>query len=94
MTPQKLRTRELLTRALPFLGPEGVEAVSAYLVGDRSFSLWRTTWMVDGALLEERAGSLLHWACYAPGGKWERMDQDALEECLKLYEHDSSPTTP
>jgi len=94
MTPQELRTRELLTRALPYLGPEGVEAVSAYLVGDRSFRVGSKSWDPD-RYPDLHARSLLHWACNRPGCDWERSSQETLNGYLDYVEHASiSSLTP
>lgn len=93
MTAQELRTRELLTRALPYLGPEGVEAVSAYLVGDRSFVFGTTSWTPND-FVARHTRTLLHWACNRPGSDWEASAQNLLIHYFdRCHPHDSPPTT-
>jgi hypothetical protein len=92
MTAQELRTRELLTRALPYLGPEGVEAVSAYLVGDRSFYVTLRGCRSSSAFASS-VSLLLHWACRRPGGDWEQSAQSILEKYLTRIGNESPPST-
>jgi len=87
MTTQEARTRELLIRALPHVGPGEREDIAAYLVGDRSFSI-SSARMEPLGLAGRYARTLLHWACIRPGCDWETSARDMLERQLDTYGHD------
>jgi hypothetical protein len=87
MTTQEARTRELLIRALPHVGPGEREDIAAYLVGDRSFSI-SSARMEPLGLAGRYVRTILHWACIRPGCDWEESARDMLEKHLDTHGYD------